>query len=671
MGPKTDKSVNPVNHVNGTPQCSPRGTKRTRDTATEDNLATKNQKASNKATTRVAGFTDAAAEASPSPHGELPLDPGRRRSRRTAQPANQQSSCIQSAEASQEPPSLVQSKTEYDPTALVSSPRDSRRKARGNILARPNSIRGAIKRAPSKSGECVFDVDSDSELEQRQTLTAAGSRPLERQSTRTGDIRATSAATQERSVQDSTAQQPTPKKRGRPRKSTKGQISSEDAVALPTRALRSEHQYQKKPPTTVSKKLRNSKISRKPVPAIIEAAEEVTEEEEHISNGEHENGQNASKEADQSSEYANDGTDAETDYQSTGTGNTESTIDARRNALALLGQADAWETILTEVRKNCPDQKLKGIGKKQAVHLTETVRNLSQVVKRARVQYTTLGKAKSHENAPSEAEKQTSQILLDIELKIKDIKKYDVSGDGTEKARYEGAEIIRDIYLRGVPDMIYLLRAAIDYHFLEDRNSYDTKGIQEIIRIQDMTLHLCRTAATWKQKPAVREDQRIVKHIKSVVFPKLRDDVRKAFAQEMQNLFVAERKRQNFEKRRAQLAQSAHSSQKKTELEAKQQVEVLHRITEDIKQTQDEYRAKLLGQDPQYNERRSVSLRPMHSGGTLWTQAEVKELLVQLQNRDSCYLPRKSDTLMWALLAYHIYSYGAIPKDSEHAFATE
>ena len=624
MGPRTRNAVAQLSPVNETVQDLPRGMKRARDTAAVETQAIKNAKTSENAAATAASNAKVAAQASPLLDDKLPLDPRRRRRGRVVQPADRPlNDDQQSSEAAQESPSPQQFRPSHNLTSPVSSPPGPIEKPRGSKLGRPNGLRRDIRKAPSKRGERVFDLEIGSSPEQRRTLPAVGAKAPKKQMTNTKTTRATSAATQENDVEDGISQKPTPRKRGRPRKKTEERNTPKESTGPSTGAGISGLQPLNEPLKAGSRKSRKPKVSRKSAPGRIEAAEEVSQDEENVSDEQDATGDDR----DVSIEVQN-GTVNE---------NTHSREDMDTPALALLGQEQSWKKILDEVRKNCPDPKQNAIGKKKAVHKTKTIQNLSKDIKRARVQHKALGKGKINEDAQNEAVKHLDQVLGEIERQINDIKESDISENGNSKAQGKGPETIRDIYLRGVPDMIYLLRAAIDYHFIEDHNGYKYKSIQQVIRIQDMTIRLCNTAALWKAKPAIPEGMHIVKPIKSVVFPRLRDDVRKAFANEMQRLFVMERKKQNLEKRRTQPTQSSPSAQEEAELEAEQRAEVLHRMAEDIKQTQEEHRAKILAQTPQTHEPRSVSLQPRYSShqpeqyDVLWTRDEEFELIIQLQ----------------------------------------
>ena len=595
----------------------PRGTKRKRDKVAEDDQVMRSPEVSNRGAPTVTGVLDTAVEASQFARSEMTLDPRPRRSRRGVRSDIPVSSPVHITEAAQQAPSPSRHfGSESSPKAPMSGPRGPNRRRNGRKLGRPNGLRGAIKKAPNSGGEGIFSVESDNGLEQCRKLPAVGAKAPKKQKMDRNSARATSPILREEAAPDGTLEVPVPRKRGRPRKSTGAIRPQSGTTASSTRARRSARNLPDEPATAGSKGLRTSKMSQ-------DAVKEANVAEAIVPAS---LGQDAVKEANV----------------------------AEAIVPALLGQESSWDKILDAVRKNYPDPKQGFIGVKKAMHSTTTIQKLSKYAKKARCQYTQSVEEKSDELTQKETEEELKQGLSKIEEQIKNIKEHDVSEDGKKTARLKGCETISDIYLRGVPDMIYMLRAAIDYYFQRKNDGYDVASINEVIKIQDMTLHLCRTAAQWKQKPKIQDNGRlviqtnIVKQIKSVAYPLLRDRVRIAFANEMQRLMVAERKEENLAKQQTRRLQLAHSSPTQADLGIERKAKELRRIAHHIKQSQEEHFAKGLGLTFQSGERRSASFQPHYSSvppasqDTSWSRAEEKELLVQLQNRETCYLPRES-----------------------------
>lgn len=628
-------------------QDSPRKMKRARDTTVDDKQTAKNAMTPAKTTTTEVRRTDTTAHVSPPHDGDLPLDPARRRKRSTIKPAIPQPRGALS-EAAGEPPHREQTWSDHGSMAPASGALDQNGKARGSQLSRPN-IRKSLKQAPSSGGERVFDVSFDEDPDQRQMLPAVGARASKKQNSKTRTTSVKSVAIEGNDGDGGISQHSTPRRRGRPRKGTHGKMQLEDAERSSPRALRAGHHSRKAIPTASSKNT---------VPAPPEVTDQISDDD--IAEGGEDDSEDyeedSSREGDEDEEDADDEEQAMDDNQemniepqrrqSAPKEDIESDNDPHTPVLALLGQERSWYKLMGEVRNICRDPKGNTSSKAKAVHCTRTMELLSKDIRRVRVQYETLEKGKGYENVQGTSEEHLNEALDKVEMQIKDIKEYDVSQDGEERSRHKGSETIRDIYLRGVPDMIYLLRAAITHHFCAALDGYNIQGIREVIRIQDMTLRLCRTAVSWKTKPAVAKNQYIKKPIRSIVYPRLRDDLRKHFAIELQRLSIRERKKHNHEKWQAQHIQPTTFVREEAP-ESEQRDEVLRRMADGIKQSQEKFRAKVLGLAPQYNERQSSSLRPSHSSiqhvrqGTPWTRTEVRELLVQLQTADSCYLPCK------------------------------
>ena len=637
---------------------SPRGKKRSRDVEAEDDGTSGSSRTRERMKSRRSSSAKMGAQAPWLLESDLPLDPRRRLRKEEGMQASELPINVQQPPHAERISSAgEQSRTKHqsnprrsrsdrpvirlqEPTVTVSVPRI-------NHLRRPTTLRGVAKPAINKGGEETYDFDLSASPEQHGALPPVEAGTPKRRATKAkqaAKIRATDethAAAEPGDAEDGGSKGVARRKRGRPGKLTQSSRVPMNPSETSPEAIRSRHQLFNQPSVVGSRTLKNAKRSRKSTPASIRASEKVAEGQERESSRE------AEQDDDQDT-YIEGQSDDRTNTKATQAASDEDGQDGGVDP-ALLGEHVAWSEIVGAARKNrvgddegSAESNPHGLAR----HVTKTLQNLSKKIKEASRIYVGLIKGKSDEETELEANDKLSSTLDEIEFQIKEIKEYDVGKDGEQKARSGREETIQDIYKRGVPDMIYLLKTAMVCRSSVPPEIYSYTGIQEIVRLQNMTARLCSTAVNWSVKPPT-SDKPIIRNVRSIIFPFLRDKIRKAFAKELRRLWIVKRKQENREKMLTQVAQSLEFPQE-PEAEAGRQIEGLRRMEEDIRHVQEGFRAKLLGFSSPAAERRSVSLQsryPSHQPeyhDALWTLDEERELMIELQKRRSRNLPGKS-----------------------------
>ena len=642
MGLKTGHSAIQVSNVDETLPETPRAAKRVKHTAAGDYQAVNNENTSDRAMFTAASNADTSVEAS-QPHIDSPFDPAHPISE-TGAHGTQRSIGVQMSEAAQETPSPESREPKSSSVAPATSPGRSKKNPNGKKLGRPNGMHRNSKKAAGGGGggEGIYDFDDGPE--QQQILPAVGDKPSKTQGMKPVD-NAAADAVQDNGVQADTLEAPVSKKRGRPKKQTREETAAGDAARSSTRKLRSASQQPEEAAISRSKTVQKTTKTRKTVDTTIEVTKGVSEVEESESDEEHTIEEDLKDANGQPNANAGDKSNAEDDHRSpeTAPGPSSKVADKVEEPppSALLGQEDTWSKILEAAGKNCPDPKQGVTGEKKIICLTPIIHNLCVKVNRARCQYTQLVEEKHDTIAQNKAEKRLDQELSAIEAQIEKIKKLD--GDPTT---------IRDIYIRAVPEMIYMLGAAADYYFQKSEAGYDVASITKVIGIQDMILDLCYAAKRWNKMPDSSDGHPIVRPIKRGVLPPLRDKIKVAFLAKLKNLSLEERKEGYRAKQRMQSVQPPESSQSEARLEAERKTQLLRGLAENIRQNQEGHRARVFGMTSQPGEGRQASVqllqpsRPPELQGAQWTRIEVRELLVQLQHPRSRSLPRKLTTLV-------------------------
>lgn len=309
---------------------------------------------------------------------------------------------------------------------------------------------------------------------------------------------------------------------------------------------------------TVARKAQTSKnLVRASVVEELEEEEEESEREERIDSVE------AVDKDGQTSSYLDEreegGTEAEEEESVTERSSevVENDEEAEgQEEMEIFGEKRAWKTILKGAQSVCgPKLPLNHMPKL----LTETIRDLVHDVKDAREVYGQL--------LPLKGIEQDSVVGLNNDL-LKSLDAIDlkITKLSEKDAGSKGSEMIRDIYARAIPAMVFLLQSALETRIYHSDKPCDLKtlisvvtGLEEIIRLQEMAIRLCDKARYWKAKP-VTTNRPIIKPTAHKIYPNLR------------NMHDAFSKRLREQKRKRKVKENAFkTAQKQEDLGSSQQ----------------------------------------------------------------------------------------------------
>ena len=297
----------------------------------------------------------------------------------------------------------------------------------------------------------------------------------------------------------------------------------------------------------------------------------------------------------------------------------------------LFGQERAWKTVLEGAGSVCGAKLLLN---RMPKLLTDTVKALVNDVREARGLYEQLLPFREIDHGPLDGiHLQLRERLDAIENRIRSLSE--------KNAATKGPEMIRDIYARAIPAMVFLLQSALTsriYHSdepcdLETLNG-NVRGLKEIVRLQYMTILLCEKAKRWKSKP-VPTSRPIIKPITQKIYPYLRV-IREAFAQKLSEQERKRKLKQNdvdSRKKQNELVQLAQQVKQ----EAARRNETLHRRIRESREQEDERRRnekrtlKQIREDEVHAKRRARQVNGHVESSALWSNAEDLELYFQLE----------------------------------------
>lgn len=179
-----------------------------------------------------------------------------------------------------------------------------------------------------------------------------------------------------------------------------------------------------------------------------------------------------------------------------------------QRVLDLLGQEDDWKKIFEAAQSVC-GKKLRE--NRMPKLQTETIGTLMIDIKEARTLYERLSHYKKMDQEPPDRTWEKLQCSVDV------IDKQIRHDDISEAAAYtKRSEMIRDIYARAIPGLVYLLSSSFTFHGLHPHGLRRFEALREIVRIQEIILLLCVKAKSWKAKP--NTDDPIIKPTRTVIF---------------------------------------------------------------------------------------------------------------------------------------------------------
>lgn len=299
--------------------------------------------------------------------------------------------------------------------------------------------------------------------------------------------------------------------------------------------------------------------------------------------------------------------------------------------LELFDQDVAWKTVLEGARSICgPKLPLNQMPKV----FTRIMRNLIHDVREARVLY-------EEHLALRETDRDFLDGLNDHLEKSLDGIEDQIKRLSEKTAGTKSSEMIRDIFARAIPAMVFLLQSALasrTYHSVEpcDLQTFNetVNGLREIVRLQKMAILLCEKATHWKAKP-VSTSRPIVRPITWKIFPSLKH-MREAFVKKLSEQERKIKLKENAVDSRKRQDELVRSSQHAKQ-EAGRKNEILLRKIRESREQEDETRriAKRtltqIKEEELRAERQSRQADGHHKSITLWSNAEDIELYFQLE----------------------------------------
>lgn len=332
--------------------------------------------------------------------------------------------------------------------------------------------------------------------------------------------------------------------------------------------------------------------------------------------------------------------------------------------LELFGGERAWKTILKGAQSVCgPKLPLNHMPKL----LTETISDLVYDVKEARELYEQL--------LPLKGLEQDSVVGLNNDLKMSlDAIDRQITSLSEEEAATKGSQMIRDIYARAIPAMVFLLQSALETRIYHSDKPCDLKtlscvvtSLEEIVRLQGMAIKLCEKARTWKAKP-VPTSRPIIKPTSNEMYPNLKT-MHGVFSRSLQEQ-KRERKVKENAFKTAQKEEDLRLSQQASRETARKNEFWDMRIRRSIEEGDEKRRnAKRSYRQLVQNELQARTQSQQINGHTEsnWSEEEDIELYIQLQKG---YVPGltstyQKSTFVSRLVANHPSSQRALFKDAE------
>lgn len=389
----------------------------------------------------------------------------------------------------------------------------------------------------------------------------------------------------------------------------------------------------------------------------------------NIQSSAHENSTQINERDEGDAEYIEEDSDAEGSVQTIESDENEGGVEEAE----LFGQHEAWKTVLNGTHSICgPKLPLNHMPKL----LTTKMKELLCRVREARDVYDQLlpFKGLSHD-LPDGLNDELRDRLDAIELQIRTLSE--------QTAASEAGKMIRDIFARAIPAMIFLQRSALVSRLYHSNEPCDLEtlneivsGLREIIRLQRMTILLCEKAKNWKAKPVSTNP--IKAPTTQKIFPRLRD-LKDAFSKVLLEQDRRRKSKQNAvdykirQQERTEFLQQANQ-------EAARKDETWHQRIRESREREDERRRnekRTLRQILEDEARARMGAEKVNGdvkSGTSWSDAEDLELYFELEKgyvgNMTCMLPEKSP-FMLLLFANHSYSYGTVFKHTEHSPVAE
>ena len=333
-------------------------------------------------------------------------------------------------------------------------------------------------------------------------------------------------------------------------------------------------------------------------------------------------------------------------------------------AVVLFGQSRGWETVLNGARtvgvsylKGKEVREKPGLATNVVKRLVDTIKDAVNLYKQVGSRY----QSGMSDEGIQMAEERLASMNQEIFEEVQDLSE---ENSGNKKG-----EVIQDIYAHAIPNLIYWLKAAMKCRSEQYGQEDDILVLQEVIRLQDLILHLCQKARQWKTKPLT--DRPITKSTSQEIGPYLRD-IRKAFQQELERRERVFRQNANedaialsHERRRERLErQKQVNSRKKADQRTK--------IMRNLQQNPSPYRKRPASSQPLLG----VSTYPFHQHtqpvmADQWTTEQNLELVSQLMRADIGHLPGRCSRCIEIACTDLYHSPGTLLGNAQCALATE
>lgn len=348
-------------------------------------------------------------------------------------------------------------------------------------------------------------------------------------------------------------------------------------------------------------------------------------------------------------------------------------IEDGEEEMELFGQHEAWKIVLDGTHSVCGPKLPHNHMPK---FLTTRIKELVCRVREARDLYDQLLPFKGLGHDTLDGLNDELREKLDaIEDQIKTLSE--------KTAASEAGKMIRDIFARAIPAMVFLLRSALASRVYHSDGPCDLKslneivsGLREITRLQKMAILLCEKAKDWKAKPM--SSKPIKAPTTQKIFPRLRD-MKEAFSKVLLEQDRKRKSKQNAVDYKLRRQERANFLQQANQ-EAARKDEIWHQRIRESREREDQARRneKRTLQQIREDEARARMGAAKTNGhiksGTTWSDAEDLELYFELEKgyagNMTCTFFNKSPVTS-LLFANNSCSYGTLFEHTEYAPVTE
>ena len=296
--------------------------------------------------------------------------------------------------------------------------------------------------------------------------------------------------------------------------------------------------------------------------------------------------------------------------------------------IEMFGQKANWATVLEgALEVGLFRQKGKQVKRLPKIQ-TRTLDDMATLISEVKTTYESLlsYQGLDHDNRTGYRE-QLVAGLGDIKDSIAEISE--------TAAGNKSREMIQDIYAHAIPSLVNLLKVALRCRTRDYSQEHDIDALKEIVGLQRSILDLCEKAAGWKAKPLTKRP--IINSTTKKIYPSLRK-INKTFQKKLDERELEwALKEQDDCLRRLREKRFEQDLQQK-EKQKREREESRRRIAEDLasqmpladRSSRIQFNNDNTGLGPSSHQ---------HPSPNIWTDAEIHELLVQLQRKGYRDLP--------------------------------